>query len=182
MNPLLERLLWTLNGLIALFFFALDHSAAILTAVSAAFFVSSAPAEQKAWTTGAGLLAVAAALLAPAPVPLFLLVMSCAGWAGTFLEQYNKISQRWNVARGMALYALAGLGYSAYRNLGLGETAASDPMMTQGANYLNALVGIAMYVIPIGFLAWLAQSIWAHPPAPAAPEQFISNVRTRGRG
>jgi hypothetical protein len=29
-------------------------------------------------------------MLAPAPIPLFLLIMPLAGWAGQWLEQYNK--------------------------------------------------------------------------------------------
>ena len=82
--------------------------------------------------------------------------------------------------RGLALYALAGLGFTLYRDLGLGESVLADPMMAQGANYLNAIIGIAMYVIPLGFLGMLAQAIWAHPPTPGTPSDLITKVRTRG--
>jgi hypothetical protein len=51
----------------------------------------------------------------------------------------------------------------------------------QRATCLNAIIGIAMYVIPLGFLAMLAQSIWAHPPGPGSPEQLITKVRRRGK-
>jgi hypothetical protein len=53
--------------------------------------------------------------------------------------------------------------------------------MAQGVTDLNMLIGIALYVFPIGFMGWVAQSIWAHPPAPAAPEDLISAVRSRGK-
>ena len=75
---------------------------------------------------------------------------------------------------------MAGLGYLLYRSIGPASSA-SDPMLAQGANYLNALVGIAMYVIPIGFLALLVQSVWAHPPALGRPNQAIARIRSRGK-
>ncbi len=55
-------------------------------------------------------------------------------------------------------------------------------MMAQGAGYLNAIIGIAMYVIPLGFLAMVAQSVWAHPPTIGNPTDLITKVRTRGGG
>jgi hypothetical protein len=39
-----------------------------------------------------------------------------------------------------------------------------------------------MYLIPLGFLAWAAQAILAHPPAPGTPGELITRVRTRGKG
>jgi hypothetical protein len=54
-------------------------------------------------------------------------------------------------------------------------------MMSQGAGYLNALIGIGMYVIPLGWLAMLTQSIWAHPPAQGTPDALITTIRTRGK-
>jgi len=172
---------WAVNGLLVIVYYAVDHALAIALAVAVAFFVAYTPNEQKGWAAGSSMLAIAASLLSPAPVPLFLLVMSLAGWIGQWLEQYNRPAQRWNTIRGQALYALAGLGFAAYRGFGLGEAVASDPMMAQGATYLNAIIGIAMYVIPLGFLAMLAQSIWAHPPGPSSPEGLITKVRTRGK-
>ena len=181
MNILLERLIWILNGFLVILYTAVGNLHAIVIAVSSVFFVASTPQEQKAWAMGAAIMALVAALITPAPVPTFLLVMSIGGWVGLYLEQYNRSAQRWNLIRGQALYSLAGLGFALYRTFGLGGAISGDPMMMQGAGYLNGLIGIAMYVIPIGFLAWLAQSIWAHPPAPATPETLINTVRTRGR-
>lgn len=177
----MTNLIWIINGFLVILYTAAGNLHAIVIAVSSVFFVASTPREQKAWALGSALMALAGSLIAPAPVPAFLLVMSLGGWVGLYLEQYNRIAQRWNIIRGQAMYAMAGLGFALYRIFGLGSAISNDPLMMQGAGYLNGLIGIAMYVIPIGFLAWLAQSIWAHPPAPATPEILINTVRTRGK-
>lgn len=173
--------MWTINGFLVVVYYGADHILTIVLAVATILFAAYTSKEQKGWAVGSGAMAILASLLAPAPVPLFLLIMSLAGWAGGWLEQYNKPAQHWNTIRGQALYALAGLGFALYRNFGLGSSIASDPMMSQGAGYLNALVGISMYVIPLGWLAMLTQSIWAHPPAQARPDELITTIRTRGK-
>ncbi|CAG0955756.1 hypothetical protein ANAEL_00331 [Anaerolineales bacterium] len=174
-------LVWTVNGFLVLVYYAVDHIQTVLLAISVLVFAVYISREQMVWAIGSGALAITASLLAPAPVPLFLLVMSLAGWAGQWLEQYNKPANHWNTIRGQALYAIAGLGFALYRNFGLGASIANDPMMSQGAGYLNALIGIGMYVIPLGWLAMLTQSIWAHPPAQGTPDRLITNIRTRGK-
>jgi len=176
-----ERLIWTVNGLLAILYSLADHMTALAFAKAMITFVITTPREQRAWALGTGMLSIGASLIAPTPVPIFLLVMILGGWATVMLEQYNRPAQRWNVIRGLALYALAGVGFTLYRKLGLGESILADPMMAQGAGYLNAIIGIAMYVIPLGFLAMAAQSVWAHPPAPGTPSDLITKVRTRGR-
>jgi len=172
---------WTINGFLVLVYYAVEHVQSLLLAVAVTLFAVYASQEQRVWAAGSGTLAILASLFAPAPVPLFLLIMSLAGWAGQWLEQYNKPANHWNTIRGQALYALAGLGFAMYRNFGLGSSIASDPMMSQGAGYLNALIGIGMYVIPLGWLAMLTQSIWAHPPAQGTPDRLITTIRTRGK-
>jgi hypothetical protein len=180
MEILTERLIWIVNGFLAILYSLIDHWTALAFLAAVTAFIVMASTEQRRWALGAGLLSIAASLVAPSPVPLFLLVMILGGWTAVVLEKYNPPAQRWNVIRGLALYALAGLGFTLYRDLGLGESVLADPMMSQGANYLNAIIGIAMYVIPIGFLGMLAQSIWAHPPAPGTPSDLITKIRTRG--
>ena len=181
MNDILAGIIWTLNGFLVIVYYAANHTQTIVLAAATILFAAYTAKEQKIWAVASGALAILASLIAPAPVPLFLLIMSLAGWAGTWLEQYNKPAQHWNTIRGQALYALAGLGFALYRNFGLGSSIASDPMMSQGAGYLNALIGISMYVIPLGWLAMLTQSIWAHPPAQGTPDALITTIRTRGK-
>ncbi len=185
MNDLLADItagvIWTINGFLAIAYYALDHLETVLLAAAALLFAIWTAQEQRTWAAASGMLAILASLFAPAPVPLFLLLMSLAGWAGHWLEQYNKPANHWNTIRGQALYALAGLGFALYRNFGLGSSLANDPMMSQGAGYLNALIGISMYIIPLGWIAMLTQSIWAHPPAQGTPDAMITTIRTRGK-
>jgi hypothetical protein len=173
--------LWTVNGFLVIVYYAAEHIQTLVLAAATLLFVNYTAQEQRVWAAGSGVFAILASLIAPAPVPLFLLIMSLAGWAGQWLEQYNKPANHWNTIRGQALYATAGLGFAFYRNFGLGASIASDPMMSQGAGYLNALIGIGMYVIPLGWLAMLMQSIWAHPPAQGTPDALITTIRTRGK-
>jgi len=175
-------LIWVINGILVIIYFAFEHFSTILLVGSAAAFVGRTPKEQRAWAAGSGLLAIVSALAAPFPVPWFLLMLSLAGWIGQWLEQYNKPAARWNTIRAQALYAIAGLGYAAYRGFGLDNALLSDPTMAQGAGYISTILAIAMYAMPLGFLVMLAQSIWAHPPAPSAPGEMISTIRTRGKG
>ncbi|MBN2116298.1 MAG: hypothetical protein JW730_07000 [Anaerolineales bacterium] len=177
-----ERLIWITNGFLATVYSLADHLNALAFAVAIIAFVATTAREQRSWAAGAGILSMVASLLAPSPVPLFLLVMIGGGWAAVGLERYNRPAQRWNVIRGLALYALSGLGFTLYRNMGLGESVLADPMMANGAGYLNAIIGIAMYVIPLGYLAMVAQAVWAHPPAIGNPGDLITKVRTRGGG
>ncbi|MBI1793381.1 MAG: hypothetical protein HYR70_04230 [Chloroflexi bacterium] len=180
MSQVWTDITWVINGFLAIVYYAADHTLIIALTISAAFFTAYTPKEQKAWSAGSSAMAILASFSTPTPVPLFLLVISLAGWVGQWLEQYNRPAQRWNTIRGLGMYALVGLGFAAYRNLGFGNSVVSDPMIAQGAGYLNAIIGIAMYVIPLGFLAMLAQSVWAHPPS-ATPEDLITKVRTRGK-
>lgn len=178
---LLRHFVWTLNGSLVILYSAAGHFQTLLLALSSVLFMMAAPREQRFWAAGSGSLAVLASLAAPTPVPVFLLAMSLAGWAAWKLEQYNRPAQHWNTIRGQALYALAGLGFALFRNFGIEDAAATDPVLSQGAGYLNALVGVGMYVIPIGWLAMLTQSILAHPPGIRTPEALIANIRTRGK-
>jgi hypothetical protein len=111
---------------------------------------------------------------------LFLVVVALVSAAALALERYNRPAVHWNIVRGVSLYSLAGLGFALWRGLRLVDTIQADPMMAQGAAYLNAIIGIAMYVIPLGLVALLAQSVLAHPPI-GRPEDILTQVRTRGK-
>ena len=100
--------MWTINGFLVIVYYAADRIETVLLAIATILFAIHTSQEQRVWAVASGGLAIMASLLAPAPVPLFLLVMSLAGWAGQWLEQYNKPANHWNTIRGQALYALAG--------------------------------------------------------------------------
>ena len=175
-------IIWTINGFLVIVYFSVDHVLVIALVISVIVFAAYTPREQRMWAAAAAILAVSASFIAPMPVPLFLLLMSLTGWGAQLLEKYNRPGQRWNTIRWLILYSLAGLGYTAVTYLGLlNVTPTTDPMMAQGAGYLDAIITIAMFIIPLGFLVMVAQSVTALPPAPGTPEQMITQVRTRGK-
>ena len=171
---------WVVNGFLVLVFFLADHLATVLLLPAAAAFVFITPAAQRSWALGASGLALAASLIAPLPVPVFLVVVALASAAALYLEHYNRPAVHWTVIRGVSLYSLAGLGFALWRGLHVMDSVQADSMMVQGATYLNAIIGIAMYVFPLGIVALLAQSALAHPPV-GRPEDILNQVRTRGK-
>lgn len=172
---------WIANGFLVLLFFLVDHLAFLGLLASCGYFVYSNPPEQRSWAAGASLLALSASMFAPAPVPILMLVLSMGGWGFLALEEYNPATRRWDIIRGLGLYGLAGIGYAIYRLTGLSAQMASDPMLTMGSSYLNALIGIIMYVFPVGLLVFWAQAVFAHQPGLGKPEELVTKVRTRGK-
>jgi hypothetical protein len=168
------------NGLLALLWLLVDHLLLVLLVAPLAWLSSSAPDEQRYWTIATGGLAILASVVAPAPVPLLMLVMALAGWLATRLEQFNHAAARWNTLRGLALYSLAGLGFTAFQELAANSI--SSPLLQQGQVYLTAIASFAMYLIPLGFLALLAQTLFAHPPVSGKPGELIHTIRSRGKG
>ena len=182
MNPALERLIWVINGLMVLLFSTADHLLTLALLASIGAFVLVSPDEQRSWAIGAGVLSVVASALSLSPIPIFLLIMSFGGWVALVMEKYNRPALRWNIIRGISIYAVSGMAYSVYRGSGASAALATDPQMAQGAVYINMIAGVAMYAIPLIFMGMLTQSIWAHPPAPGGrPAQLIGRIRTRGK-
>ncbi len=173
-------LYYLLNGFLALLWLLADHILPALLVVPLAWLGYSVPDEQRPWALASGGLALLAAAVAPAPVPLLMLVMAVAGVLAAQLEQFNAAAARWNTVRGLALYGLAGLGFTVYQDLAASST--GSPLLLQGQVYLSAIAAFAMYLIPLGFLALLAQTLWAHPPVPGKPAELIHTIRSRGKG
>jgi len=180
MTIILNALLWIANGFLVIVFFLTDHMATVLLLPAAGVFVYITTPAQRAWALGASGLALAASLIAPEPVPVFLVVVAVISAIALYLEHYNRPAAHWNIVRSLSLYSLAGLGYALWKGLGVSDTIQTDPMMTQGATYLNAIIGIAMYIIPLGIVVLLVQSVLAHPPV-GKPEDILTQIRTRGK-
>jgi hypothetical protein len=172
-------LYYLLNGFLSLLWLFVDHLLVSLLIAPLAWLSYTAPDEQRPWTLVSNGLACLASAVTPAPDPLLMLVMASAGLLVTRLEQFNAAAARWNTVRGLALYSLAGLGFSVYQDL-VGRSMGS-PLLVQGQVYLSAIAAFAMYLIPLGFLALLAQSLWAHPPVPGKPADLIYTIRSRGK-
>ena len=178
----MERIYWVLNGFLTVVFLLVEQVLPIALFISVGAFVWFALDEQRNWAIGAGALAVIASVLSLPPIPVFLLVMSVSGWVALYMEKYNHPAVSWNIIRGISIYAVSGMGYSLYRNSGTSSPFAADPQMAQGSVYINMIAGVAMYVMPLIFVAMLVQSIWSHPPTPGgSPADLISTVRSRGK-
>jgi hypothetical protein len=137
----------------------------------------TSPHEQRSWALASGGIATLASAIAPAPVPMLILVMAIAGLLATHLDQFNTASARWNTVRSLALYSLVGLGFTIYQDLA--QASAGSSLLAQGQMYLSTIASFALYLIPLGYLALLAQTLWAHPPVPTKPTDLIHTIRSR---
>jgi len=181
MSFLINIMFWIANGFLVLVYFIVQNLATLGLVFSCALFVIKNPHEQKTWAASSGALGLIASILAPFPVPLFLLLLSLVGWIVLYLEQYNPLDRQWDIIRGLGLYGLIGIGYAAYQLSNLAERIMTDPMTAQGGGYLNAIIGIVTYIFPLGILAFWAQAVFAHPPGVGRPEEILKKVRTRGK-
>ena len=173
-------LYYLLNGILALLWLLVDHALLVILIVPLAFLIYHSPDEQRSWTFAAAGLALLTSAVAPAPVPVLVLVMAFSGLLAIHVDQFNPTSVRWTTVRGLALYSLAGIGFTLYQDFI--EASIASPLLAQGQVYISTVAGFAMYLIPLAFLAMLAQTLWAHPPVPGKPADLIHIIRSRGKG
>jgi len=180
------------NGFLAFLYTAWEHAAAISALAGALYLLWEAPEEQRPWIAGVGVLAFMASLFSKAPVPVVMAVMVLAGVGAVKLDRFDPDNLRWRIVGGVALYALAGLGYLAYSAYldsvsaeawaqaigGQGEAATT---LAQGRAFVNTLATWGLWlIVPLGYFSLLAQSLLVHPPT-GAPRDVIVTVRTRGK-
>jgi len=175
----MRPLLWLVNGVLALFWLVVEYRWAVALLPALGYMVLHAPKGQRPWTLGVALLALLAGIVAPFPVALLLLVMTLSGLVAVRLERLNPQNTHWTLVRGLGLYSLAGLGFAAYRALLL--PALTDPALQQGQAYLSALASIALYLLPLGYLALLAQGLLVHPPLEGEADDLLYRFRSRGK-
>jgi hypothetical protein len=171
--------LWLANGVLALVWLALDHLWVVLLVPALGYAVLQAPENQRTWTLGVAALSLAAGAVAPFPVALLLLVITLAGLLAARVEKVNPQNTHWTLVRGLGLYSLIGLGYTAYHAWLL--PAMTDPALQQGQAYLSAIAGVALYLFPLGVLALLAQGLFVHPPVQGEADELIYRFRSRGK-
>ena len=181
------------NGFLVTAYTFWEHLAAVLTLASVLYLLREAPKEQRPWIAGIGLLSFRAALLGSAPAPAITAAMALAGAVAVKLDRYNPDSFRWRAMGGLALYALATLGYLAYRRYlagmeaeawaaAIGGQGEAQRTLAQGKSFVETLANWGLWLIlPLGYFSLLVQALLVHPPT-QAPEGVISTVRTRGRG
>jgi hypothetical protein len=171
--------IWALNGLLAVLYLLLEHITAVALIPGLGWLCLRSPKPQQRWMFGAALLALAAAIFAPAVVGLWLLLMVYASIVSVKAEKFNPPALHWRVISGLAAYALIGLGFTLYQNL---SPALLDPYATfaQGKGYFDIILSIAVFLGPLSFIGLLVQALFAHPPLEGTPESVIASVRTRG--
>lgn len=170
---------WMVNGFLALVWLLAENGWSVLLCVVLGVTVWRAPQAQQRWTLGTALLALLAGLLSPFPTALLLTVMAAAGQTAIQLDKFNPQNTHWTMVRGLALYALVGLGFSAYRVLVL--PGIDDVDLQQGQVYLTAIGSIALYLFPLGYLALLAQGLFVHPPVEGRADEVVFRYRSRGK-
>jgi len=185
--------LYEVNGFLALAYVLWEHITALLTAGAMSYLILSAPRAQQAWIAATAILAALAALFAPPPVPLLMTVMALAAALAVWRDAFNPENLRWRLTGGLALYALAALGYLAYSSYldgvdamtwakTLGGEGQAATALAQGRAFVNTLATWGLWlIIPLGYFSLLAQSLFVHPPGPQTPGDLIAAIRTRGR-
>jgi len=183
--------LYEANGFLVLTYVLWEHLASVLVLMNFVFFAIRAPAGQRAWTLGGGVLALLAAFFTASPAPFLLAAMSLAGVAAVLLDTFNPDSLRWRITGGLTLYALAALAHLGYQTYLAGVDAAAwaqaiggqgeaSAALAQGRAFVETLATWGLWLIlPLGYFSLLAQVLLAHPPLSAKPDEIITAVRTR---
>lgn len=171
--------LWIANGFLALLWLLVQNLWVILLVAVLGYVTLHAPDNQRTWTLAVSLLSLLAGVIAPFPVALMLAVMALTGLLAVWLEKLNPHATHWTMVRGLGLYSLVGLGFTAYRVWVL--PAINDPTLVQGQVYLSAIASIALYLFPLGYLAMLAQGVFVHPPMQGDADEIIYTFRSRGK-
>ncbi len=168
-------LLWLVNGFLVTCYFLADHWPTVLAVPLAAWLLAGERRERRPLGLAALTAALAATVFAPNPVPYAVGLMLLAGAVAVQVERHDPLALRWQAYRALGLYGLIGLGFRLWRLLPADFT---DPSLVTGMGYLDAIIGIAMYVYPLGYLALLAQSFFVHPPL-GRPEDVVREIRIR---
>jgi hypothetical protein len=187
----IEPLTWLVNGVLAVIYVLFGHVFILLLLPPLAYLVGWAPREHRPWIAASGILALTAAGLVPPPVPLLLTLLASAGALAVRLDRFSPKALRWRATGGLALYALAALGFSGYAayasridsNAWAGLVAGGEAaaIVGQGRAFLSTLAVWGLWVIlPVGYLALMLQGIFVHPPTSASPAALIHAVRGRG--
>ncbi len=179
------------NGALAILYTMWEHAAAVLVLAGTLHLLHGSPEEQRTWVAGVGVLAFLAALFSEIPVPAVMAAMVLAGVGAVRLDRFNPDNLRWRIVGGVALYALAGLGYLAYSAYldsvsaeawaqAIGGQGEAMTTLAQGQAFVNTLATWGLWlIVPLGYFSLLAQSLLVHPPS-GVPRDVIAAVRTRG--
>lgn len=175
-------LLWIANGIALTAYVLLQAWEALFTLPGLLALAHFGPAEHRLWAYPVAALGFAAALIAPFPAPLMLVIMAVAALIAFALEHFNPATMHWRAVGGIALYSLIALGITAFQTW-MTYAANDNLLAAQGLTYVSIMAAVGTYGYPIGYVALLAQALLVHPPLPGSmtPEQLIHQLRMRGR-
>jgi hypothetical protein len=173
-------LTWVLNGGLVIAYVITEYLIALLLIPGLTWLTADMEEERRGWMGAASLLSISSALFAPLVVGVWLNLMAYGSLLAIRIEKFNRSQLRWRVVSGQSAYALIGLGFFAYE--GLAPLITSDSaLFAQGQGYLNVIINLAVWIMPLGYVGLLVQSVWVHPPEAQTPEETLTHLRTRGR-
>jgi len=177
---LLAPFLYILNGCLLVLYLVVERLASVLLVAALAWLGNQSPTQHKQWHIGISVLAILTSLIAPAPIPVLLLVMALAANLALLAEKFQPASLHWRSISGFALYCLMGLGVSAF-NLYIQSQAVQDAQLAIGQSYISVIASVALYGYPLGYLGMLAQGLLVHPPFPGSgkPADLVHALRSR---
>jgi len=179
--------LWALNGVLAIIYILMENLMTVaLLAVLIWMLLSLKPfanvyyAERiKSFLLVTGVLSLIMSVIAPTPAPFFLLVMPLFAMASLYLglSRTNPADIYWNYAQTALIYNGAiVLFIFLEKNLGQASGTSGEMYLLQGQNYVGLIGGIAMYGIPVFFMASIAKEYLAHKPQ-QEPIDMLTTIR-----
>lgn len=170
---------WVLNGLLVILYVMSEHVPALLIIPAMTWLTADIEDDRRPWMMAASALSLVAATFAPVVVGAWLNLMAYGSIIAIKVEKFNRSTLRWRVVSGLTAYALIGLGFLVYQAL-TPMLATDGGLFSQGQGYLNVIVSLAVWIMPLGFVGLLVQAVWVHPPQAQSPGQTIEHIRTRG--
>ena len=95
------------------------------------------------------------------------------------LDQFHPAQSAWKFVYGAVGYSLVGGGYLLFNDF-FTQGTTMDGFLLQGQNYLGVLVGVLMYLFPIGYIALLFKDMLLHKQQ-MAPVQMMNIIRRDGQ-
>jgi hypothetical protein len=179
--------LWALNGVLAVTYILAENLLTVgLLGVLTWMLLSLKPfanayyAERiKSFLLVTGVVSLVMSVIAPAPAPFFLLAMPLFAMVSLYmgLSRTNPADIFWNYAQTALIYNGAIVLFMFMEgNLGQTSGTSGEMYLLQGQNYVGLIGGIAMYGIPVFFMASVAKEYLAHKPQ-QEPFDMLTTIR-----
>ena len=187
MDSIFIPFLWALNGALAIIYILAENLLTVgLLVVLVWMLVSLKPfanayyAERiQSFLLVTGVVSLVMSVIAPSPAPFFLLVMPLFAMVSLYLglSRSNPADIFWQYAQTALIYNGAIVLFMFLEsNLGRASGTSGEMYLLQGQNYVGLVGGIAMYGIPVFFMASVAKEYLAHKPQ-QEPIDLLTTIR-----